>query len=500
MNGYDLYYNSMKNRIEGLYAIDVSVPEGLVTLKHWLYDHLEGSDVGGVANFYAGIIFPYELLPGTPEAGKAVILEWYQNATHAMTIVGYNDSIRFDYNGDGHYTNDQDINDDGEVTMRDWEIGGLKFVNSYGEQWGDDGFCYMMYKTLAEIYGQGGIWNNTVNVIKLREPYEPWLTMKVKLRHTSRGKIKVMAGISPDTSFQLPSRVIEVPVFNYQGGDIYMQGGWDEEDKTIEFGLDITPLLSYTVPGTPARFFLLVEENDPLNEHSGELVSYSLIDYLEGAREYICSEAPLALNNNDLTMLSVVRESDVPTVKITEETLPALVEGAVFSHQFSATGGRSPYTWNEQLEYISTSLNGPYPDFLGEEVITNQSHDGYAVRALGFPFPFYGNFYDSVYMFTSGSIMFHRQDSFWPYVLDMGLFLSSNRLIAPFMAEALMVRDANGDGIWFQATQDQALIRWNLTDQENLHNSSFDFILKLSPDGTIEFHYGEFLWKDNRAG
>ena len=46
MSGYDLYHNSMKNRIEGLYGIDVSTPDGLVILKHWLYDHLEGSDVG----------------------------------------------------------------------------------------------------------------------------------------------------------------------------------------------------------------------------------------------------------------------------------------------------------------------------------------------------------------------------------------------------------------------------------------------------------------------
>ena len=32
-----------------------------------------------------------------------------------MTIVGYNDSIRFDYNGDGKYTNDVDQNEDGII-------------------------------------------------------------------------------------------------------------------------------------------------------------------------------------------------------------------------------------------------------------------------------------------------------------------------------------------------------------------------------------------------
>jgi hypothetical protein len=44
----------------------------------------------------------------------------------------------------------------------------------------------MMYRTLAEFYGNGGIWNNTVNVLRLKEPYSPLLTMKIKLAHTSR--------------------------------------------------------------------------------------------------------------------------------------------------------------------------------------------------------------------------------------------------------------------------------------------------------------------------
>jgi hypothetical protein len=66
----------------------------------------------------------YNLPAGTPEAGKKVIIS-YSNSSHAMTIVGYNDSIRWDYNNDGQYTNHLDINGDGVVDLRDWEIGGL---------------------------------------------------------------------------------------------------------------------------------------------------------------------------------------------------------------------------------------------------------------------------------------------------------------------------------------------------------------------------------------
>ena len=66
-----------------------------------------------------------------------------------MTFLGWNDSIRWDYNGDGQYTNDIDINGDGDVTMKDWEIGGVILANSWGDDWADSGFCYVMYNVLA---------------------------------------------------------------------------------------------------------------------------------------------------------------------------------------------------------------------------------------------------------------------------------------------------------------------------------------------------------------
>ena len=88
-----------------------------------------------------------------------------------MTIVGWNDSIRFDYNNDGQFTNNIDITGDGVIDMKDWEIGGLRFANTYGNAnnlWGNNSFAYMMYATLARNYGDGGIWNNSVHIIQNR--------------------------------------------------------------------------------------------------------------------------------------------------------------------------------------------------------------------------------------------------------------------------------------------------------------------------------------------
>ena len=48
-----------------------------------------------------------------------------------MTIVGYDDAVKLDFNGDGQFTNDIDINGDFIVDMNDWEIGALIVVNSW---------------------------------------------------------------------------------------------------------------------------------------------------------------------------------------------------------------------------------------------------------------------------------------------------------------------------------------------------------------------------------
>jgi len=197
MTGYENYYAAMLNRIHDGFSINVSTIEGLNILKHYLHDHLEGSPHGGIVSFYANQPALQNLPAGTPEAGKKVVTQW-STANHAMTFVGWHDSICWDYSGDGQYTNHIDINGDGVVNLRDWEIGGLIMVNTYGgvPNWGNGGFAYVMYKTLGEAFGSGGIWNSSVHVVEPKATVLPQITMKIRLKHTSRNKLKVWAGVS----------------------------------------------------------------------------------------------------------------------------------------------------------------------------------------------------------------------------------------------------------------------------------------------------------------
>ncbi len=271
MSGYDAYYQAMQNRISGARSINVSNAEGLNTLKHWLHNHGEGAAIGGLASFQAGLYFGGKILPeGTPEAGKIVYTIFGDEATHGMTIVGYNDSIRFDLNEDGFYTNDIDINNDGRIDAKDWEIGGVKFVNTYGDDWGgNDGFAYILYSTLATQYGEGGIWNSTTHVLFPDSVYQPKLTIKATIDYNMRQRIRLRAGISTDTSHYFPEKSISFSHFNFQGGD-YPMGG-KNGNSSLEFGLDISSLLSEVNPETPFRVFLMIDEKDPGSTGNGTL-------------------------------------------------------------------------------------------------------------------------------------------------------------------------------------------------------------------------------------
>ena len=156
MSGYSNYYAAMQNRIVDFCAIPTDSPDGILTLKQWLHNRLNGEEYGGLVNFYSthvpqGHEMQKFLPEGTPCAGMYVVPSFTSSVNHSQTIVGYNDSICWDYNGDGRYTNDVDINGDGRVDVKDWEIGGVIFCNTFGTGFSNGGYCFLPYKKLGEV-------------------------------------------------------------------------------------------------------------------------------------------------------------------------------------------------------------------------------------------------------------------------------------------------------------------------------------------------------------
>ncbi|HRY32147.1 MAG TPA: T9SS type A sorting domain-containing protein [Bacteroidales bacterium] len=497
VTGYQLYYNAMLNRASDFYAIDVSTEEGILTLKHWIHDHLEGSTAGGVATFGGYALVGNTLAPGTPEAGFCVTVNWTTSTNHQLCIVGYHDSIRYDFNNDGLYTNDIDINGDGIVDVRDWEIGGVKWVNSFGTGTGTGGYCYTMYKNLADPKSQGGIWNNRVYVVIPKADYQPRLTYKVTVKHDCRSKLKVMAGISMDTTANVPEYVMEFPVFHYQGGEYFMQGGTTSEaNKTLEFGLDVTPLLSATIPAEKARFFLMINENDLYDQGTGILQAFSVMDYTSGLVETPCAGMPVPLTEHGLTKVFLNKTVNFPQISINDMSLPDAALYQPYSHQMSASGGTPPYEWRLVQDYTENTFAETYSASGTQQLYPSNNSDGIAGKELDFPFPFYGTPYHKVYVHVDGYLMFDGQMLPWPFIVDERIYQRNTRNISPFLGKAQVITTGDGDGIWYSGCQDSATIRWKTSISGMSSSTDMNYSVTLYPDGKISFRYGNMLFPD----
>lgn len=472
MTGYDLYYSAMQNRISHAYKINVANEDGLLILKNWMNDHLTGDDDGGCAIFYSTVPYPDGTLPtGTEDAGKQVITELSASTSHSMAILGYNDSIRYDYNGDDQYTNDIDITGDGFVTMADWEIGGIKMCNTYsgGPDWADGGFCYIMYKALAT----GAFWHDVVHVMTVNPTYEPLLTAKVNLTYSNRKRIKVYAGISTNITADVPEYVFDFPILDFQGGDRPMTGGSEEIDKTIEFGLDLTPLLNLISPGQEAKYFIQVYEDDADSWGTGTLNSFSLINYSTGSPvETICSDPAQTIPQNGIATLSIVSEENYDPVQITTTELSSGAIMSPFSQQLTAEGGTEPYVWSFDLDFdISESVTS-FPT--GG---TTLSGSGFIAVPLGFSFTYYRNTYNTIYVNNTGLVVFESGfSSSLPYLSghDEIIFMHTH-CIAPFYCSSITSSLKTITGTGYKT------IIWE--------NSIIDFAMTIFDDGRIVFVY-----------
>ncbi|MEI6061886.1 MAG: hypothetical protein WCR72_14370, partial [Bacteroidota bacterium] len=499
MTGYDKYYNAMHNRISDVYAINAGNVDGLNTLKNWIYNHSNTSTIGGLANIYVQYKTPdAQLAAGTPEAGKWVITTWGGSPNHAVTLVGYNDSIRYDYNGDGQYTNNVDINGDGIVDMKDWEIGGFKLANTYGgiNNWGNTGFSYVMYKTFADNLGSGGIWNHAAHIVKVKQDVAPKLTFKVSLKHTSRNKLKIMAGVSQNPNATEPDATLNLPIFDLQGGDKYMLGGTTEADKTIEFGIDATPLFSEIAPGQPARFFLTVQENDPLGAATGLVNSFSLVDYTATPTTISCSSSNLPIVENGLTVMTINYTPNHSRPSITNTSLPEAKIYEPYSQQMNATAGTPSYRWKFLCDYTEVPVPTAFPSVTAQQLAISNTTNGFAEVTLPFEFPFYGKKYAKLYASVDGYLMFQPDLMPWPFIIYEKTFFKNTANIAPYMSKPLNLFPSEGDGIWYEGNQNYAIFRWKSGMYGSGPTTDLNFAAKIFPDGKIEFYYGSIVSND----
>lgn len=487
-SGYNLYYNAMRNRIVEFCAIPTDTEEGILTLKHWLDNHLRGDEYGGLANFYSthvpnGHEMLHSIPDGTPHAGMWIVPNFQSNVNHGQTIVGYDDSICWDYNGDGRYTNDEDLNHDGVIDVHDWEVGAVIFCNSFGTGFANEGYCYLPYRKLAELPAEGGIWNSCVYVVDVKDEVLPRLTYKATVSHTCRGRLKLMAGVASDVNATRPEHTIDWGVFNYQGGEHYMQGDSTEEQLSLELGLDVCRLMDYITPGQPAKFFFEVVEDDPEDVSNGEVVSFYLMDYQSSLpTQTQCPQSNVPIVNNDTTFLSLVTTIDFSYPQMNPAP-PAMTAFQEYSYQIPASGGKPPYRFEFTKEFEIEEFTSTYPNITGDNVSLSNANSGYAIVPLPFSFPYYGNQYDQICIYADGYITFRYNTYNWPFLRNSDFQILNTEMIAPLRMDltvsTLKVHSANDVvSIFVQAYQTGASA------------NQVNYTVKLYPNGVIEYYYG----------
>jgi len=504
MSGYEKYYRAMQNKVHHNYSLSIATPEGLEVLKRYLYDHFTGSKYGGLANFQIGSGgIRFRTLPSESyNAGSPIVTSFGAIVGHAMTIVGYDDSVKVDFNGDGKFTNDIDINGDFEVDMSDWEKGALLIVNSWGKDWGDKGKSYVAYNVLARYGFEGGFWNRSVHLIDLVNNYLPQLALKATIIHPVRNSIKIMAGVSQDPYSEKPDNILEFPLFNFQGGGLPFGGEGAETSIPFELGLDISPLLNFIEPGEPANFFLAIREGGGYTS-SSKIKEFAIVDYTNGELELISPQRDVPMKFYDTTFLSVQHDMNFKKVKVKEYPLEFVSANNWYSKQLEAANLTSPFRWQLDYGYRAEINEREFPEIEGTRLGAAGVSTVYTHLDLPFSFPFYGEKYDQIIISEDGSIFFESEFYEYPYIIDPNLIFNVKKGIIPFGHD--LVYYGADNGIYYHESDSLFTIFWVGMGVGGETSMLFKVACNLFSDGKIEFHYGPLedkdeLWVNYDAG
>ena len=173
-------------------------------------------------------------------------------------------------------------------------------VNSWGPYFGNGGFAYVMYRTLAQG-AVNGIYNSMVNGVHVVDNVVPNLTMRVKMQHNQRNKVRILAGISTDLSRTTPEAVALHPMFSKQGGAYHMRGN---VSTPIELSEDISELIEDIDLSSPVKIFLVIMESDSDGTGNGIVNDFSVID--ANGIEHVCESHNVSIENNGFTFISLV--------------------------------------------------------------------------------------------------------------------------------------------------------------------------------------------------
>ena len=369
MTGYEKWHEAMFNRMlpPRNLPMGVGTEEGRNMLKNWLWNHNGDTDFacGGIAGIGVASAAAQGGIPRTDAnvaagvVGQSYVRWWGTSVDHALTVVGYDDRIEFDLDGNGKA---------GEKEKD--EVGAWIIANSWGG-WANNGLIYCPYaygfpahsvtkEGGKEVRKQSGGWWQP-ELYYVRKNYRPLRTIKVKMDYSHRSEMLLTVGVATDPNATRPEKTIDLHHFRWAGdghnGDmnpapaVPMLGRWADgklHDEPMEFGYDLTDLCEGLDHSKPLKFFFNVDARTKSKvasraKGSGHIYNVSIIDY-EFDKEGV--ETPLELDSENGVL-------DVPGGKITT------VSGVVYGEQ---------YTMPRNLQLKGTQLTWDAPQACGHNV------------------------------------------------------------------------------------------------------------------------------------
>jgi len=248
------WQNALRVRADPVqYVWDVSTDTGLACAKELLtngYVLIFGTYI--TSWLYQPVRDDPATTDDDTEVGKSI--GYWLNGTegsHAMTIVGYNDAIWTDVNGDG--------------LVHPAEKGAFRVANSWGAAWEDQGFVWLAYDALRPVSAvpsgpsQGrvqALQSDVMFVLTVRDAYAPLMVAEFTVNHAKRDQLKLALGTS-DTSATVPSTSWTPAALQNQGGAYAFDGSSTAVDAT--FVLDFTDIL--VEDGGSLRYYLGMGDN-----------------------------------------------------------------------------------------------------------------------------------------------------------------------------------------------------------------------------------------------
>jgi len=211
------------------------------------------------------------------------------DGAHAMTIVGYNDAVWTDINGNS-------LIDAGEK-------GAFRIANSWGTGWYESGFTWLAYDALrADSAVPGGpaigrvaaFQGDMVFVMRARNNYAPSVFGEFTVSHAKRSQMRASLGRS-GTSQTVPTTTWIPSMLRNQGGALAFDGSSTALSGT--FVLDFTDLLA--AGAGVQRYYVGI--NDNATNDPASLTAFKIVDTTtEPDTETVSATVPQTADNQQV--------------------------------------------------------------------------------------------------------------------------------------------------------------------------------------------------------